>query len=55
MKTKKLELSSELKKLIINLYPHGYVVTMVKGEPWIRYINDMSEEEMNEWEKTFKN
>ena len=49
--TKKLKLSSELKEMIINLYPSGYVPIMVEGETWIRYINDMSEEEKDEWEK----
>jgi len=52
--TKKLKLSSELKEMIINLYPSGYVPVLVEGEPWIRYINDMSEEERNEWEKIIK-
>ena len=49
--TKKLKLSSELKEMIINLYPSGYVPVLVEGKTWIRYINDMSEEEKDEWEK----
>jgi len=51
---KKLKLSLELKEMIINLYPSGYVPVLVEGEAWLRYINDMSEEEKDEWEKNIE-
>ena len=40
--------------MIINLYPSGYIPVLVEGEAWLRYINDMSEEEKDEWEKNIE-